>query len=204
MTLRFKNATTGEWCEYDGKCSSCDALRAQVEELKDELELAGNDAIRQGKCIADLEQENKSMARILQWGRCDDSRLAKAYGRIGDLEQQLGDLLAIIHRDGGHHTAKVGTKQSVEDAHKVWAELEQANETIRKLEEAKEEMEILNAQLNKGIILRDDGTYSLVWTAEELAWAREKADELMSVFAEDWERRKKAESTGSPSPDPKE
>ena len=28
----------------------------------------------------------------------------------------LEDLLAVIHRDGGHHTAKVGLEQSVQDA----------------------------------------------------------------------------------------
>lgn len=33
----------------------------------------------------------------------------------------LRDLLAVIRRDGGHHTAEVGVKQSVEDAHQIWA-----------------------------------------------------------------------------------
>ena len=38
------------------------------------------------------------------------------------LQQELGNLLAIIHRDGGHHTDEVGVEQSVKDAHQVWAE----------------------------------------------------------------------------------
>lgn len=33
---------------------------------------------------------------------------------------QAKDLLAVIHRDGGHHTGKVGFKQSVADAIKEW------------------------------------------------------------------------------------
>jgi len=49
---------------------------------------------------------------------------------IERLRAALGDLLAIIHRDGGHHTAAVGEQQSVEDAHKVWAKLISENESL--------------------------------------------------------------------------
>jgi hypothetical protein len=42
----------------------------------------------------------------------------------------LGNLLAVIHRDGGHHTEAVGVEQSVADAHKVWADLISALEDI--------------------------------------------------------------------------
>ena len=37
--------------------------------------------------------------------------------------QLLGDLLAIIHRDGGHHHDKVGSQQAVDDAHEIWGRL---------------------------------------------------------------------------------
>jgi predicted RNase H-like nuclease (RuvC/YqgF family) len=37
--------------------------------------------------------------------------------------RDLKDLLAVIHRDGGHHTAQVGVTQSVRDAHNKWAAL---------------------------------------------------------------------------------
>ena len=33
-------------------------------------------------------------------------------------ERWLRDLVALIHRDGGHHTTEVGLKQSVKDARK--------------------------------------------------------------------------------------
>jgi hypothetical protein len=36
-----------------------------------------------------------------------------------DLKYELGNLLAIIHRDGGHYTAKHGIKKSCADA-KTW------------------------------------------------------------------------------------
>ena len=47
------------------------------------------------------------------------------------LSQQLGNLLAIIHRDGGHHTCSVGMDQSVKDAHLVWARLVSEVERLR-------------------------------------------------------------------------
>lgn len=42
--------------------------------------------------------------------------------------QMLRDLLAVIHRDGGEHTALKGIRQSVLDAHQVWAKLRIAAE----------------------------------------------------------------------------
>ena len=42
--------------------------------------------------------------------------VATAARLIRELEEALQNLLAIVHRDGGHHTEKVGLNQSVEDA----------------------------------------------------------------------------------------
>lgn len=36
-------------------------------------------------------------------------------------EEALGELLALIHRDGGHHTAEVGLQRSYNDAEIVLA-----------------------------------------------------------------------------------
>lgn len=49
-------------------------------------------------------------------------------------EHELKNILAVTHRDGGHHTGKVGLSQSVEDAHKVWAELQSAKEAAEMAE----------------------------------------------------------------------
>ena len=65
-----------------------------------------NDCAGMSKQVSDLKAQ-----LILEKNRRD----------IG--KHELKNLLAIIHRDGGHHTAKVGIVQSVEDAHLVWAEL---------------------------------------------------------------------------------
>lgn len=40
-----------------------------------------------------------------------------------DAATHLLNLLAVIHGDGGHHTDRVGLKQSVADAHVKWAAL---------------------------------------------------------------------------------
>ena len=39
-------------------------------------------------------------------------------------DKALGDLLAIIHRDGGHYQVAHGAKAAVEAAHKIWADLQ--------------------------------------------------------------------------------
>ena len=65
--------------------------------------------------------------------------LARAYleilHRADELEferdqarQQLSGVLAVIHRDGGHHTERVGVAQSIEDAHVAVAKLHSAEE----------------------------------------------------------------------------
>jgi len=51
--------------------------------------------------------------------------------------QMLGDLLAIIHRDGGHYRAQHGTQVAVADAHKIWGELlQQLDEALFDLQAA--------------------------------------------------------------------
>lgn len=56
---------------------------------------------------------------------CGDEllRLRGEVERLTHIEQQSGNLLAIIHRDGGQYTEKNGYEKSVEDAHLVWAEI---------------------------------------------------------------------------------
>ena len=51
---------------------------------------------------------------------CGDGCTIRA---LKEENKELLNLLAIIHRDGGHHTEEVGIKQSINDAHKVWAGL---------------------------------------------------------------------------------
>lgn len=72
---------------------------------------------------------DKRMLSLSQWenGRWvsyeqEESDCAHIVESMG-YENALRNLLAIIHRDGGHYAAEHGIKKAVEDAHKVWAEL---------------------------------------------------------------------------------
>jgi hypothetical protein len=55
--------------------------------------------------------------------------------------QLLRDLLAIIHRDGGYHTEKVGIEKSVRDAKEVFWQLSRERDAalirVRQFEESK-------------------------------------------------------------------
>ena len=55
----------------------------------------------------------------------------------------LLNLLAVIHRDGGHHTAAVGLEKSVKDAHERWGQLMIAADMTRPA--SKEELDTVIA-----------------------------------------------------------
>ena len=46
------------------------------------------------------------------------------------LREQLGDLLALIHRDGGHHQDDVGTEQALVDAKNVLLDWRQSHDEL--------------------------------------------------------------------------
>lgn len=47
------------------------------------------------------------------------------------VRESLGSLLAVIHRDGGHHTSEVGVEQSAEDAEGVWVKRQTEIERLK-------------------------------------------------------------------------
>jgi len=51
------------------------------------------------------------------------------------LRQELGNLLAIIHRDGGHYITDHGWQAAVKDAHEVWAQLQLGQDELTTLRE---------------------------------------------------------------------
>ena len=59
------------------------------------------------------------------------AEITRLRAEVVQASQQLGNILAIIHGDGGHHTADVGIDQSVNDAHIKWASLITENERLR-------------------------------------------------------------------------
>ena len=53
----------------------------------------------------------------------------------------LHEILAVIHRDGGHYTGKHGIAKSVEDAHAAWAAM------MREMDKLRAERRQLRARL---------------------------------------------------------
>ena len=62
--------------------------------------------------------------------------------------ESASNLLAIIHRDGGHYQTKHGTVKSIKDAIKIWHDLrnqlEQANEDAERLYKHARHLQICN------------------------------------------------------------
>ena len=53
--------------------------------------------------------------------RCDCGEFLRAFIESPE-SRLLSNLLAVIHGDGGHHEAEVGTEQAVADAIEKWHE----------------------------------------------------------------------------------
>ena len=64
--------------------------------------------------------------------------------RLADMEAQLGNLLAVIHRDGGHYAAKHGQARAAQDAEaRILAErlqCDNAEARVREVEETLREV----------------------------------------------------------------
>ncbi len=56
----------------------------------------------------------------------DRARFLATIHKLQADRNAIRGILAVIHRDGGHHTEKVGYRRSVEDAHQIWGDLQTA------------------------------------------------------------------------------
>jgi len=75
--------------------------------------------------LAEVEDDLKSvLAREAATTARYDARLAEVEKERDECKKWLGELLAVIHRDGGHYLDENGPEFSVRDAHKVWADRE--------------------------------------------------------------------------------
>jgi len=92
--------------------------------------------------------------------------VATAIDAIQRDEKWLGELLAIIHRDGGHHQAKVGTDQAVKDAHAIWADLQsQRDARIKALEDGLKQCQRTLAVLTDPSQANQSITIANVWAS---------------------------------------
>lgn len=91
-----------------------------------------------------------------------------------EARQQRNDLLARIHRDGGHYTGRVGIEQSMEDAH------EKVATAYGERDEARAEVERLRGDM-KTIVFR---THSLRNGDEILMECRDTARRALTPTPE--------------------
>lgn len=68
-----------------------------------------------------------------------------------EMRRSLHNLLAIIHRDGGHKTDEIGEAASVELSHKVWAEMCRELEEYRQKERTEGLLRSQIAEMRKGL-----------------------------------------------------
>jgi hypothetical protein len=81
----------------------------------------------------------------------------------------LRGLLAVIHRDGGHHTAFAGTTQSVKDAHAAWGK------TMRELDELRSELKQKNRE---HVALKDTAKKAIAYATASYHEAKAQAERL--------------------------
>ena len=74
---------------------------------------------------------------------CTHFRASAERDALAAENRKLKDILAIIHKDGGHRTEEVGVSQAIEEAHRIWGKLIAENEAQA------EEIERLNRALEK-------------------------------------------------------
>lgn len=104
-----------------------------------EVVLTGEDIARiPGSAMCASTDPQKCWSRSLRKARADAALIVAARNALPELldeierlRQSLGNLLAIIHRDGGHYTAMHGHEKAVRDAHLIWASLIGENERLR-------------------------------------------------------------------------
>ena len=113
----------------------------------------------------------RDQVRTLEAALTTETRVALDYQKQRDeARRDLGEILAVIHRDGGHYTGERGISKSVADAHATWAVM------VRERDEARAEVEVLRRE-------RDD-LHGAVMLAEERGaeWAiRAKAQVVYSL-----------------------
>ena len=101
-------------CDGERPCSKCAAVvDAYLEDLASPIPSARM-LVHYTECSDDMDYPYDFLAGIATaaGAALSGSREACAEFRAG-----LMNLLAVIHRDGGHHTDAVGLEQSLKDAH---------------------------------------------------------------------------------------
>lgn len=66
--------------------------------------------------VKELEEENADLADLQYPWKEEHDRAETAETRVQELEKSAGEILALIHGDGGHYQAEYGTAKALRDA----------------------------------------------------------------------------------------
>ena len=91
--------------------------------------------------LAQLDAARQQLDSTIKDAAAWSVLLAASEQQLDAVRQQLGNLLAIIHRDGGHRQSAVGTDQAVEEAHQIWATLIASEQQVKRLRKALRELQ---------------------------------------------------------------
>ena len=77
-----------------------------------------------GKTLSELQASGKTLVQGPRVYICEscNKKIAAEFGTNEEHKRHLLNLLAIIHRDGGHYVAEHGLDKAVQDAMKIVAE----------------------------------------------------------------------------------
>ena len=126
------DANDARWTRLFAIWSTCQRALEAVDGVTVENKVANFEAVIGGLCAYPL-------CRCGTGPECKvlDAPIPEVCARsdLIELKVEYDDLLGVlatIHRDGGHHTMKVGLKQSVVDAIKCWSELMAARDELNR------------------------------------------------------------------------
>ena len=161
--------------------------RAYGEALRERDEARAADAGRTRfceRCVAVTRERDELQANVdflIQSNRADilvlleihRKQVAELKAERDEARRDLGEILAIIHRDGGHYTGEHGISKSVADAHATWAAV------VREREEAQAELAFLRKEYGEaesGALTRDALELKLRVTEQQLDLAHKFHD----------------------------
>jgi hypothetical protein len=87
-----------------------------------------NAALIRADLVRERDEARADFANACDVGRRQEARAEKAERERDEARRDLGEILAVIHRDGGHYTGEHGISKSVADAHAAWAAVVRARE----------------------------------------------------------------------------
>jgi hypothetical protein len=132
-------------------------------------------AVEEIRRLRELQEESEHQMHLRIRSGYDKTVADSWRAKVAEVERErdearrnLGEILAVIHRDGGHHTGEFGVSQSVADAHATWAAVVRERDDLK----AKLDAELPAAWREDLASLNE----CLEWASRDLYEARSEID----------------------------